>query len=172
LTLIFKAINLLIISLMTIILLLSIPFVVSKLTNRPVYTHPSFVKYLEDFEKDADKYNINLNLYKAVTIFSVSMEDGTAGFCIPNSKMVVISAKVWEGLDKPARKALLYHEWGHCILRRDHTEDYAYGSFCPTSLMYPYLDPLKYCYKNNQESYNRELFTNPFNFKTFSRSRK
>lgn len=157
---------------MVVILLLSFPFILSKISNRPVYTHPSFVKYLEEFEKESDKYKVDLNLYKSITTFSFSLEEGTAGLCIPNSKTVLVSAKVWDSLDEVGRKALLFHEWGHCILRREHAENYLPNSFCPASLMYPYLEPLKYCYSVHRESYNRELFTNPFNFQTFSRSRK
>ena len=160
---------------MILLILIGTPFLISKLTNRPVYTDSAFSSYLSQFEADAKKYNTPLNLYKLVTIFSNRIntkQTGAVAFCLPSTKTVVISKTTWNGLNEDSRKALLYHEWGHCVLRREHTEDYNYVSFCPTSIMYPYIDPLKYCYRQYQESYNRELFTNPFNFKTFSRSKK
>jgi hypothetical protein len=160
---------------MVLLLLIGAPFLISKITNRPVFTDSAFEKYLIQFESDAKKYNTHLNLYKLITIFSNKIntaETGAVAFCMPATKTVVISRPIWNKLDNSGKKALLYHEWGHCILRREHTESYDYSSLCPTSLMYPYIDPLKYCYNKHQESYNRELFTNPFNFKTFSRSKK
>ena len=159
-------------ALATLIFLISFPLLISKITNEPLYVQNSFVPYLEDFKKDADKYKIKLDFYRMVTIFSDREELGVAAFCVPSTKMIVIYSKVWRTLDASSRKAPLYHEWGHCILRRDHVEDINYSQLCPTSLMYPYIEPLKSCYGKYQESYNKELFTNPFNFKTFSRSRK
>lgn len=171
-TFILDTLNLFLRTCVVILFLIGIPFFFSKITNRPVYTDSAFVGYLSDFEKDAKKYKTPLNLYKSITIFSNRVDSGIAAYCIPSSKTVVVSRLVWATLNEGGKKALLYHEWGHCILRREHTEDYNYVSLCPTSLMYPYVDPLKNCYLDHQESYNRELFTNPFNFKTFSRSKK
>ncbi len=167
-----RVFNLFLMIMMTLITIMAIPFFISKITNSPIYTHPAFVEYLSDFRKDADRYNVDVSYYKLVTVFSNGEQQGVAAFCLPSTKTVVIYSSTWKELTKEGRKALLYHEWGHCLLRRDHVEDINYVQLCPHSLMYPYIEPLKTCYGKYQESYNRELFTNPFNFKTFSRSRK
>jgi hypothetical protein len=154
------------------LLLVGVPLLVSKVTNNPIYTDPQFQPYFIDFKNDASKNKTVLNLYKLITIFSNRVDVGVAAYCIPSSKTVVISASVWKTLNEGGRKALLYHEWGHCILRREHVDQYDYPALCPISVMYPFIDPLKKCYLLYQDSYNRELFTNPFNFKKFSRSKK
>lgn len=154
------------------LILVGVPLLVSKITNNPIYTDSEFQPYLSDFKNDAIQNKTPLNLYKLITIFSRRVDVGVAAYCIPSSKTVVISTSVWETLNEGGKKALLYHEWGHCILRREHVDQYDYSTLCPVSIMYPFIDPLKKCYLLNQESYNRELFTNPFNFKKFSRSKK
>jgi hypothetical protein len=154
------------------ILILSLPLLLSKLTNRPIYIDKEFSEYFSEFEKDATNYKVKLNLYKVITVFSSSVKIGTAGYCVPSTKTIVISKDVWLYLDKATKKALLYHEWGHCILRREHTTEYNYVTYCPISIMYPLIDSFPQCYPIYQDSYNRELFTNPYNYKKFSRSTK
>lgn len=169
---IFRIIDCFIVLLLTIVAIVSIPFIYSKLSNRPVYTDPNFKTYLDLFEKDAKKHNVNLDLYKTITIFGIVSEESVAAYCVPNTKTIVVSKKTWNELDESSRKALLYHEWGHCILRRDHAEQINYFSMCPESLMYPYIDPMKTCYKKYEDWYNEELFLNPLNFDKFSRRKK
>lgn len=169
--LIFLLLNAVLVFFTLLVFILMVPFIVSKWSNRPVYTNPEFRKYLDSFEKDAKHHNVNLNLYKLITIFSDNVDPGVAAYCVPRSKIVVVSLKNWEYLDEHGRKALLYHEWGHCVLRRDHVDIIGgFPSYCPLSLMYPHIEPPSRCYNKAEESYNRELFTNPFNFKKFSRS--
>lgn len=169
-----QILNLSLMMLTIITILISLPFAISEFTNTPVYIHPEFEKTFNEFREDAKKYKVNLNLSKLITIFSHKVEDGTAAFCIPKTNTIVVSSSIWSTLNDNARKALLYHEWGHCILKREHVELYSFAPLqCPISIMYPYIDPMNLCYnKDNQESYNRELFTNPYGFETFSRRKK
>ena len=149
------------------------PYIYSKLANAPVYVDPQFRPHLEQFKTDAKRYGVKLNLFKLITVFSNKVNSGTAAYCLPHSNIVVVSTRSWEGLNEQGKKALLYHEWGHCILRREHVEaEHSFPTYCPISVMYPYIDPMNRCYNSLEESYNRELFTNPYNFKLFSRSKK
>jgi hypothetical protein len=43
-----------------------------------------------------------------------------------------IDPEHWKGMSMVERELLMFHEMGHCLLRRDHVEDY-------TSIMNPYL---------------------------------
>ncbi len=166
------ALNLISVSLLLLCCMFSVPFMYSKFLNQPVYTDSSFNKYLDDFKSDAKRYKVDLDLYKLITVFSSDVESGIAAYCVPQRKLVVVSRRAWYYLDSVGRKALLYHEWGHCILRRDHVDTISEFPmpYCPVSLMYPSIELPSRCYGNSMESYNRELFTNPFNFKQFSRS--
>ena len=150
-----------------IILTISIPLTISEFTNSPVFIDSEFSSFFEEFKSDAKKYKTELNLRKMMTIFSDSVGDGIAAYCLPATNTIVISSRVWQTLHSKGKKALLYHEWGHCTLRRDHTYDNV--GLCPTSIMYPTIDPLQVCYNNETEDdYNRELFTNPYNYRKFS----
>ena len=171
--LIVLCLNLLSVLLLVLIVSLITPFIYSKFFNRPVYIDSAFKPYLKDFESDAKKYDTDISLYKLITIFSTHVPEGIAGYCLPHSKLVVISKRSWDDLKDDGRKSLLYHEWGHCILRREHVEEeYGFPSYCPASIMYPYIEPMRRCYGEYKESYNQELFMNPFNFKKFSRRKK
>lgn len=156
-------------------LFLGLPILISDLTNTELFIEPQIRPYFNHFLNDAKKYNADLSLRKHVTIFSNSTKDGLAGYCLLASNTVVISTKVWKSLNEAGKKALVYHEWGHCILRREHVDTYTplVKGFCPTSLMYPYIDPSETCYnKDNEKWYNEELFINPFNHKKFARRNK
>jgi len=150
--------------------LMLIPVSISKFLNLPIYIHKQFIPYFNQFKKDNDKYKSGANFYKLTTIFSDNVPLGVAAYCRPITNSVVVSSQVWDRLSVQGRKALLYHEWGHCTLRRDHTEDLMTPySFCPKSIMYPYVDNVERCFETLGEEYIEELFTNPYNYEKFSR---
>lgn len=155
------------------LVIVAISLLRSKYTNTPIYVHPEFHPYLESFKKDADTYKVHVDFYKMVTVFSnMKGESPVAAYCLPATNTVVVSINTWNSIDFKTRKALLYHEWGHCLLKRDHAENINYSTMCPESLMFPYIDPLQRCYQLHESSYNKELFTNPYNYKTFARREK
>jgi hypothetical protein len=142
----------------------------SKINNNPLYTDPAFKSYLDLFQKDANKFKIPIDLYKLTTVFSTTVPVGVLGYCVPSTNTVVISQQSWDKMDIQSRKILLYHEWGHCTLKRDHTEDLKSPySFCPVSMMYPYIAPTNNCYSELEGEYLEELFTNPYNYPKISR---
>jgi len=155
-------------------IMFSLPLAISELTNSPVYVDDKFKETFNSFRRDAKKYKVELNLRKHISIFSRTVQNGTAAYCAPATNTVVVSVQIWETLSDVGKKALLYHEWAHCILRRDHVEDVTFfPEFCPVSLMYPYIEPLQKCYtKDKEDWYNKELFTNPYNYRKFSRRKK
>lgn len=168
-----RLLNVLILTLTCLLVIIAIPLLRSKYTNTPIYVHPEFHPYLESFKKDADTYKTHVDFYKMITVFSDMRGESTAAaYCLPATNTIVVSINTWNSIDNKTRKALLYHEWGHCLLKRDHVEDINYFTMCPESLMFPYIDPLQRCYNLYESSYNKELFTNPYNYKTFARRKK
>ena len=150
--------------------LLMIPLSISKFYNTPIYINPTFYPYLEEFKKDSEKYKTPIDMYKLTTVFKDKLSRGIAAYCVPSTNSVVVSRESWEILSSAGKKALLYHEWAHCTLRRDHTEDrHADKSLCPKSIMYPYITDVEYCFDNLEEEYIEELFTNPYNYEKFLR---
>lgn len=139
----------------------------SRFFNRPVYLDREFVDYFNKFQKDGRDYGVKVDSYRLITVFSNTYNVSRLAYCVPSLNLVVVSRSHWELMDSNTRKILLYHEWGHCILKRDHVEQlYHFPSYCPMSMMYPYIEPPKRCYnKVTEDYYNMELFVNPFKFK-------
>jgi hypothetical protein len=137
-------------------------------TNKPLIIDSEFIPYLEQFKKDANKYQVSPDFRNMSTVFVDDLGDNSLAYCFPKFNIVKISKKKWKYLDELSKKIVLYHEWGHCTLRRDHvTEEYNYGVLvCPESIMYPYIDPTIKCYNLSPQWYDRELFTNVNNRKT------
>ena len=127
--------------------------------NEPLYVESEFIPLFNEFKEDAKKYKVTPVFSGLTTSFVDDMSDGILGYCVPKFNTVKISRKKWDRLDGLSRKLLMYHEWAHCTLKRDHTEDY--GFLCPDSIMHPYIDPVTSCYLSFKEWYDRELFTNP-----------
>ena len=159
-------IRMLIVTFITLNCLIAVPLFYSKVFNKPVYVEPQFTPFLKDFESDAKKHKINVNYYKLVTVFSDKTELGQLGYCMPHLNLVVISKRSWQHMDKTTKRLLLYHEWGHCLLKREHVEQsFDFPTYCPYSIMYPFIEPSQRCYNNHKEFYDYELFNNPYKFK-------
>lgn len=82
----------------------------------------------------------------------------TVAYCDMRANHIVISRKQWDKLDTAQREEMMYHELGHCVLRRDHRSDTNPTTHIPSSMMYPNILPGK-VYLAHKEAYLRELFT-------------
>jgi hypothetical protein len=150
--------------------ILMIPFSISKFFNLPIYIDEKLIPLFNEFKKDNEKYKAGASYYKLTTTFAKKLPTGIAAYCRPVTNTVVVSSEVWDRLSTQGRKALLYHEWAHCTLRRDHTTDLMVPfNSCPRSIMYPYVDNVERCFDELEEEYIEELFTNPYNYEKFSR---
>ena len=72
------------------------------------------------------------------------------GVCWRGSKIVIISSEFWEDNQSEElwRDILVFHELGHCFLKRPHKEN----SLMEPVLIYPSE------YKSKEDFYNKELF--------------
>jgi len=147
----------------------------SKFTNSPIYVDPEFSQFFNDFKNDAKKYNVPLDLYKLRIYFVPALPDNVVGRCFAVTNTVQLSESTWQVLSTAQKKALIYHELGHCLLLRDHVSggtphrSTTSNELCPISVMYPTIDSMISCYYEFEEMYIRELFTNPHNQKVFRR---
>lgn len=55
-----------------------------------------------------------------------------------NTPKVVIDKKAFDYLGEPSKRALIFHELGHCLLNRNHSLEITEYNFIK-SIMYPYL---------------------------------
>jgi len=117
---------------------------------------PAFQPYVDAF--------INNSIGRGeVSIEHLTIEFGALGLdrlgeCsiyVDRNPKIIINAKYWYEIDDNDKEVLLFHELGHCILRRKHNSDFT--GFYPDSIMYPHVIG-KY-YKNNEEAYIDELYS-------------
>lgn len=127
-----------------------------------------FKLYLTKFLNNGKSYNKNLSAnHLTITFNSELSGSNTLGQCIVNPRYpslgqrIEINPDFWFNVGIAAREYVLFHEFGHCLLLRDHdnqeveTED---GYFIQKSIMSTYFNTSE-DYINNYESYLHELFT-------------
>lgn len=133
--------------------------------NQPLFTEKEFIPLLEEFKKDANKYKIVPDFRNMSTTFTPTLPEGVLAYCVPVFNAIKVSKEKWDELDDLSKKLLLYHEWGHCALKREHVTVVHFYSLktCPESIMYPYIDTIAQCYDISPQWYETELFTNPNN---------
>jgi hypothetical protein len=71
---------------------------------------------------------------------------------------VVFDTARWTELTNPQKRALMFHELGHCVLNRPHTTELQSTNGCPSSVMTATL-PLVSCLEKNEDVYDAELFS-------------
>ena len=122
---------------------------------------PEFTKFVEMFESD---YGHSIGNFP----ITFSAQNGNVvGVCkvwTDGYRQIEIDPTYWNNMNVPdsKRKALIYHELGHCILNRGHdssTIDYpGYGTI-PKTIMNPYLMDA-FTWVGLQTYYINELFGN------------
>jgi len=130
--------------------------------NTPLLVDDEFIPFLEQFKSDASKYQVIPDFKNMTTTFVSDLSGEVLAYCIPKFNTIKVSRFKWNQLDTLSKKLLLYHEWGHCTLKREHVDNLTadYVSICPDSIMYPYMQPIAKCYNSNTDWYDKELFTN------------
>lgn len=129
--------------------------------RKTLTTDGTFSKYVVYFEVDYAYYlNKDINVHNIPINFSNNIDDSFLGVCYYYGKKqqwreIKINTKHWDGLDEAQRKALIYHELGHCALNREHKDDY-HRSY-PTSIMNTYH--IRVNYEKYIDEYDYELFT-------------
>ena len=90
----------------------------------------------------------------------VLYKNETIAFCMPSNTLpaIYIDVNAWKRLPDLLREELIFHELGHCVLRRPHC-DYSFQGL-PVSIMRSYLVPMEY-YSRYREHYHNELFKEP-----------
>jgi len=69
---------------------------------------------------------------------------------------VRIKSDDWYSMSPVFREMLMFHEFGHSILRRKHWNHGKLPDGCPYSMMFWSID--ENCYKANKKHYLKELF--------------
>lgn len=120
---------------------------------------PAFLPYLATFMADAAQYGVHPETSKLTIEFDNSLIFPEVAQCREyknGAKVVIVDKAYWNRTSEMAREAAIYHELGHCLLGREHTNVVING--LPGSLMNTRI-PLATVYAHNRDGYVRELFT-------------
>lgn len=83
--------------------------------------------------------------------------DTLAGYCVHFSNKIILNSLLWSNYSYDMREQLLFHELGHCTLKRSHITSKDLSDGCPQTIMTPFLMS-KRCYKKHKQYYHKELF--------------
>jgi len=91
--------------------------------------------YFEDFEQEADRRGLTYDLTSYNLIGSIEDidDDGVVGTCSYGRRSplhVTVDLPFWQNSGSFSREMVVFHELGHCILDRDHTEETVGNGFC------------------------------------------
>lgn len=85
------------------------------------------------------------------------------GVCYTQTKVMKVLKSFWDRASSFQKKALIFHELGHCYLKLGHNSGKSNGH--PESIMYPSVIPA-YSFSMYESEYIEELFTgNEINFR-------
>jgi Zn-dependent protease with chaperone function len=127
--------------------------------KEPVLDVGEFAPYVARFEDESrlqgNPTEVNNLIIRYGEMLS-PMERGACEIAEGQTPSIIIRQETWDKMDEFEREELLFHEMGHCVLRRMHKSDISTKGV-PSSIMNPYLIRGS-IYRKNQGYYLRELF--------------
>lgn len=120
-----------------------------------------FEPWVRKFEVESTNYGHPLKI-EEIIIKMADLELNKNGECILSYDMpqqINIQRSFWEAATPETREILIFHELGHCILFREHNDEFDAHTLRPMSLMRSKILPSK-TFKENREQYLKELFDN------------
>jgi len=130
-----------------------------KATKPRFKTDPAFLPYIEEFE-----YYSKINTRAVPIRFFHRIFGNTAGVCrFFMIKDLVIDAYIeidqgtWESITELQKINLIFHEFGHCIMGRQHIVITNYVETCPPSFMYDTVLS-EVCLETHYNDYIKEMF--------------
>lgn len=120
----------------------------------------TFSPYVQKFEQDSASYSAQpVQVTNLIIQFGPMDSADERGICTvtgDETPVITLDEDYWNQIDENAREALIYHEMGHCVLRRVHQPALdAQGN--PTSIMNPYT-MAGVTFEEKETGYLDELF--------------
>jgi len=121
--------------------------------------------YFRTFEEEAAERGIRIDINSLRITGEISDLDGerVAGQCNYNVRRpnhVTVDSQFWRGASANFREMIVYHELGHCVLYRGHTEETLSNGIC-ASIMRSGTEGCRDHYNSfTREFYIDELFEN------------
>lgn len=90
------------------------------------------------------------------TLRFADLKGKTIGICFYGVKQIYLDKTYYDRASEIERKALIFHELGHCECLSGHVEEESPMTFCPKSIMYPSASS-EWCYRTRWQSYMKDL---------------
>ncbi len=123
-----------------------------------------FVDFVHNFEVSASEEGRSVQITDLVISFGSTPNLNETGVCEwaeNETPRVVINERIWNTLNDYDRQEVIYHELGHCVLRRIHQNGTMMGYNgtlqIAASIMYPYRIAGS-VYRDHMGHYHGELF--------------
>ena len=121
------------------------------------------VAYFDRFEQEATRRNVSVQLGGIDGVFADTLASTKAGTCQTLSTgryRILVNASYWNQATALEREFVVFHELGHCALKRDHTDAATPSGVCQ-SIMTSGTGRCKMNYTaSNRSTYLDELFSN------------
>lgn len=127
-----------------------------------------FLPYVTAFENAAAEQGAAVRITDLIVSYGPTPNANETGVCeiaTDESPRISINSTIWQYLSPMDRQQVMFHELGHCVLRRLHKNSQAVqgGSTIPSSMMYSVRIPGG-TYSNNMAFYHIELFSSSNEF--------
>jgi len=120
--------------------------------------------YVDLFEEEAMKRNQDIHIDEIGIHASIEdIEGAVVGQChhkenAPNA--VLLDQKYWDNANEDERLFIVFHELGHCILKKDHNDQTDASGYC-LSIMHSSTEVCDINFNSTQrDAYFDELFSN------------
>lgn len=131
-----------------------------KVTHESVVEVAGFTSYVAEFQQKSVEYGSPVEISDLIIKFGAMTNPLERGYCemaTGKTPTIVIDQNYWNNASEGARKSLLLHELGHCVLDRAHVSTLS-NAGVPNSVMNPYTIPSN-VFDYNEEHYWQELFS-------------
>jgi hypothetical protein len=123
-------------------------FLVSCATWNKPFIDDEFKPYQKEFIELTNYNESDFNFY---SIKFFSLEKPTVGMCYNLTRTIHIDSSSWYVISKKKKRALMLHEFGHCVCDLEHHNKLK-SDGCPESLMHENL-PQNYCLTMHWDEY-------------------
>jgi hypothetical protein len=132
----------------------------------PTYDVPEeFAPYVERFQQEAAANGVHLSITDLRVQFGQMRSASETGACEINgdeTPTITVNQAAWDRRSDAEREELMYHELGHCALKRQHNLARAHDGR-PASIMNPYSLG-RHTYEQHRDEYVAELFSHAGDF--------
>jgi len=95
-------------------------------TNNTSYVENSLKPYVEDFYHQAELRGRHIR-HMPIDVRYGLLDFHTLGVCYrgryPDNNLILVNAPKWDNMTQAAKRELIYHEMGHCVLGKGHEQN-------------------------------------------------